>query len=112
MEEQVRLDVPVLGFEDLRRRVEPCELFLDRARGGEVGLRDDERVGDSRLLDRLRQAQPVHGVDGGDDRLQLVVMPHDGLGEERVDDRCRIGEPGRLDDDAFERREFRPARAG
>ena len=84
----------------------------DRRRLGEIALRHDERVGDRRLLQRLLVAQAVDGVDRRHDRLQLVVVPDDRLGEERVDDRA----PDRRDRSSRRRRggtaESRRARAG
>ena len=69
----------------------------------EIGLRHDERVGGGGLPQRLLAREAVLRVDGRDDALELVVVLDDRLGEQRVDDRRRVGEPGRLDDDASER---------
>ena len=78
----------------------------------QVGLRDDQPVGGGRLLDRLRLAQPVLRVHRRDHALEPEVVLDDRLGQQRVEDRRRVGEPGRLDDDAPERRDLARARAG
>ena len=45
-------------------------------------------------------------VGGGHDPVQHVVVADDRLGGERVHNRRRVGEPGRLDDDAAEVRDL------
>ena len=79
---------------------------------GEVGLRDDEPVGDRRLAHRLVVAEPVLRVHGRHHGLEPVVVLDERRREERVDDRRRVREPGRLDDDATEGRDLARVAAG
>src|SRR5437660_575553 len=58
------------------------------------------------LLARLRRAQPVHRVDGGDHPLEPEVVLHHRLRDERVEDRGRVGHAGGLDDHAPELRDL------
>ncbi len=46
----------------------------------------------------------MDAVDRDNHALELVVIPHDRVGEQSHHDRRRVGHPGRLDDDATERR--------
>ena len=103
-EQPRRLDVAEGRFDHFRGRVQPLEAAYHRSRLGEVALRHDERVGDRRLLQRLAAAQAVDGVDRRHHGLERVVMADDRLGEERVDDRRRVGQTGGLDHHAAKRR--------
>ena len=102
-EEDVGLDLAEARFEHARGRVEPREALPQRRCRAEIRLRHDEGVGGGGLPQRLLAREPVLRIDGGDDALELVVVLDDGLGEKRVRDRRRVGEPGRLDDDTCER---------
>ena len=53
---------------------------------------------DSGLRVELRLA--VHRVDERDDVVQPIDPPQHFVRDDRLQDRHRIGEPGRLDDDA------------
>ena len=76
----------------------------------DIGLGDQEPVGDRRLLDRLGMRiellQTVYPVDGGDDTVDYVMPGYEFIGHQRVQDRRRIGEAGGLDDDAPEGWQF------
>ena len=79
-----------------QRRAERCE----------VGLADDERVGECGLPRRLREAveglRTGHRVDQGDDPGQMQAVVEHRVGAEGVEDRRRVGEAGGLDDDTAE----------
>ncbi len=112
--EQLGVDVAERGPEHGRRGVERGELSLERVerRGvGEIRLREDEHVGRCRLLHALRAAEPMLAVDGRHDAVELVVVRHERVGEERVHDRGRVGDPRRLDDDTPKGRDLACIRA-
>ena len=90
-----------------------CEPRLDRlprAGLGEVGLGQQQPVGDRGLLDRL--GLPVEGagavdrIDRRDDAVQHIARRDDRVGHQGVQDRRRIGEAGGLDHDAGEERDL------
>ncbi len=98
---------------DLGRRVEPPELARRRspASARSVFVTTSVSAAATCLTDS-GAAQPVDRVHGRDHALELEVVLDDRLGEQRVDDRRRVGEAGRLDDHAPERAGSRRARAG
>ncbi len=91
----------------LRPRVENTKTFdkgLPTARIGERHLGQDQPVGHRDLAHRFRigieRRQAMDGIDDGDNAVKVEMLgdgrvPHDGLHDGR-----RIGEAGRLDDDA------------
>jgi hypothetical protein len=105
-------DVAERRCDDRRDGIQPSELCDHGSRVGEVRLRDHERVRGRRLEHRLVVAESVLGIDGGDHALERVVVLHERLREQRVHDRRRVREPGRLDDDAPERRNLAGVAAG
>ena len=72
----------------------------------QVGLRHDEAVGGGACRsDSGSRSSWLHAVDASTvvtTDSSSVVMLNDGLRDERREDRRRIGEPGRLDDDPAE----------
>ncbi len=81
---------------------------FDGGRFGEVGLRDDEAVGEDHLLARLGGGFEVrlaaHGIDHGEHHVDMKFAAECAVGGEGLQDRPGIGEPGGFDHDAAERR--------
>ena len=75
----------------------------------EIGLGEDDAVGHRDLLHgllmRVEGRGAVHRIDDGDDAVKGVAQREIRMIEHRVQDRRRIGEARRLDDDALERRD-------
>ena len=73
----------------------------------EVGLAKQDAIGEADLLLRLVKGIELQrrmlSVDDGNDGVERVVCGDVVVDEERLRDRCRVGEPGGLDDDAVER---------
>ena len=74
--------------------------------GHEIGLVDQDHVGERDLVLRLRRvleavAQPFR-VRDRHDRIELGLVLHVLVDEERLRHRRGVGEPGRLDDDRVE----------
>ena len=110
-EEPLRLDVAEGDAERRRGRVERARAPA-RARRTSAGV-GQVRPSSRRACPRPRPAstdsgaaEPVHAVDRRDDRVERVVVRHDRVREQRVHDRRRVGDPGRLDHDAPERRDL------
>ena len=86
-------------------RVEACG--KGRSEGGEIGLRDDKRVGDRDLACGFSEAVERRGaldrVNQGYDPAQAQPLIEHRVGAESKKDRRRIGETARLDRDAAER---------
>ena len=55
-----------------------------------------------RLLKAVELGLGVHGIHDRDDRIERVIRRDVVVDEKRLRDRCRIGQPGGLDDDAVE----------
>ena len=108
VEEAPGLDLAERGLDDLGAGVERAQSRLEPVRLGHVHLGHNEHVGDRRLLQRLVLDEAVERVHGGHDPVQLEVVPDDRLGDQRVDDRRRVGQARSLDDDAAERRDLPP----
>ena len=73
---------------------------------GDIGLADDDGVGDRRLLHQFLVARQmvgaVHAVGKRDHRLQLVERGDVAVGEQDLDHRHRVGEAGHLDQHKIE----------
>ena len=111
-----RRKLPRRPVEDRRDRIESGERPREfgeargpRRFGDEVGLGDDEPVGERDLplgLGPGRKRRPaVDRVDQGDDATKLEPDGEPRIGEERVEDRRGLGEAGRLEHDPVERRQ-------
>jgi len=76
------------------------------AGGDEIGLVEDDDVGEGELLHGFvvgaEVLEDVFGVDDGDDGVEAEVGLHLVVGEERLRDGAGIGEAGGLDEDAVE----------
>ena len=94
------------GADDGGDGVELADRCLDGGRVGEVGLRHDEDVRCGDLPLGLLAAEPVLGVDGSDHRLEDVLVADERLRDERREDRRRVGDARRLDDDPREARDL------
>ncbi len=77
------------------------------AERGEIGLADDQGIGERHLSRRLGEAPDRVGagrsVDDRDDSGQMQGMVERRVGAQRVKDRRRIGEAGGFDDQPAER---------
>src|SRR5580704_1530262 len=105
----IKLDSASLGFMDERGRIHRADSTLYRQQlfpAHEIGLVEDNNVGEGDLLLRLGGAveltDEMLGVDHGHDRVELGVPAHVFVDEEGLRHRRRIGETGRLNDDAVE----------
>ena len=82
--------------------VEPGRQF--GAERGQIGLADDEGVGEGHLPRRLGKAvdvaRPRDRIDQGDDPSQMQAVVEHRIGAQGVEDRRRVGEAGGFDDDA------------
>ena len=89
------------------------ERVLALAPGEKVELGQHDPVGDRHLLHRfgmgVERRHAVDAVDDGDDAFEPAAREKLGLAHDGVQHRRGIGEAGRLDDDAVERLERRPA---
>ena len=95
---------------DRRARVYPHQAAAQSHKlfgADEVGFAKKDAIGEADLLLRLVKGiellRRMLGVDDGNDGVQRIVCGDLVLDEERLRDRCRVGEPGGLDDDAIER---------
>ncbi len=83
---------------------------LARGIAREIGLGDDEPVREDDLLSRFRRAlervDAVCCIDHGRDYLDVEFAAQRAIGGEGLQDRSRIGEPARLDQDALELRDL------
>ena len=90
-------------------RLQACAKGVDGGRRGQVGLRQQQSVGDGRLLHRFRVGlqgrHAVHAVDRGDHAVEAVDGDDQPVPHQRVQDGRRVGEPRGLDHDALERRD-------
>ena len=112
-EQVVGMDLALDDRQDGRMRVDPAQAVGEGCCGprlGDVALGHDEAVGDGGLLRRLGLAGElvgaVHCVHGRDDAVEPVVRLHHPVGEQREEDRGRLGKAGRLDRDAAEARDL------
>ena len=83
-------------------RGEPCAQSLGRR--GEIGLAQQQRVGQRHLAARFRMAVErrlaVQRIDHGDDAIDGMVLDDVAVGHQRVQDRRRIGEARGFDQHA------------
>ncbi len=108
-EEEARTDRDVRRKIDRRAGIEGPQ--SDRQRGRiracDIGFGDDEPVGDcglaARFLVPVERPHAVHGIDGGDEAVECEGAGRVRIGHERVEDRRRLGQPGRLDDNLAKR---------
>ena len=105
IEEVPRFGVAWMESDDGGSRIEDLEPVNDDCRRlllGDVGLGQDDAVGDGGLLEGLRMIvelrRAVYGVHGGHDAVEPVAGDDDGVGHQRLDDGGGIGESCRLDD--------------
>ena len=105
----VKGDVGVVGAVDLRDRVDRVQAFLQRGefgRGDEVGLVEDDDVGEGDLLHGLRRVveveEDVLGVDERHDGVEGELLLHLRVAEEGLGDGGGVGEAGGLDEDGVE----------
>ena len=74
----------------------------------EIGLGQHQPVGDRHLFDRFRlplqRVGAVHRIDRGDHAGKREALGERIVAHHRMQDRCRVGKPARLDHHAVERR--------
>ena len=74
------------------------------AERSEIGLGDDQRVGECGLPcsfgEAIERLGTLHGVDQGDHSGEAQAVIEHRIGAEREQDRRRVGKTGRLDDNA------------
>lgn len=105
-EEEVRRQPAVDRFFHRRVRCEESDAIAERSSApkGEVDLREDHAIGELYLRPRfgfVEEELPAFGVDHGDDSPERHRRREAGVSGEPVDDRRRIRDAGRLDDDRF-----------
>ena len=106
-----RVDGPVHRGQLGRRGIEGVQALGKAVRGriAEIGLGHDDAVGDRRLLDRFGVGVERSGaggrIDRRDHRLEAKQVGDRRVGHQGVQDRRRVGQSGRFDDDALERRD-------
>mmetsp|Transcript_10819 Transcript_10819/g.23317 ORF Transcript_10819/g.23317 Transcript_10819/m.23317 type:complete len:334 (+) Transcript_10819:3-1004(+) len=116
----IQVNLRILGAEDGRQAVDAPDLLSQLLelclRSNEVGLVDDDAVGEGHLLHGFvlhtfglllsEVLQGVLGVDHGDDPIQQHLRLDHVIGEERLRHRSRVRQPGGLDDHAVQLRAF------
>ena len=103
------IDIAVDRFVDFRAGIERAQPGRQRRAGafaGNVGLGDDEPVGEDRLLARFRRPakrfRSGDGVHHRHNRFDVKNAAQRAVCGESLQDRARIGEPTGLDHDASE----------
>ena len=98
-----------VGEQDLDARVQRAQTPAQRiglGRRRDIGLGQDEAVGGddlpARLLMLVERRHAVDRIDERDDAVQPEAHGEIGVVDQHVEDRCGVGEPGRLDDDTAE----------
>ncbi len=108
-----RIEFAVHRLENLRARIERPQLRGERLGGafaGDIGLGDDQPVGEDRLPARLRRpgkrVAAGFRIDHRHHRLDMEHLAECAVGGEGLQDRRGIGEPRGLDHDALEGGDF------
>ena len=109
IEERRGIDPSVAHPDHRRSGVERGEPRAQRRLSGivdEIGLGEQQPVGDRHLFDRLamrvERRHPRRGIDRREHRVEPVQRFEPRIGDQRVQDRRGVGEPGRLDHHAVE----------
>src|SRR5207302_11188636 len=112
------VDLAVCRYRE-RRRAQRAQAFgqLSGSCGiGEIGLCDDDAVGERDLMARLGGMVEIAGtarrIDDRDEPLEVIDITERAVAGDRLQHRSGIGEAARFDDDALETRHPAPAALG
>ena len=114
-DETLRIDFAVDRLQDLRSGIEGAQSRGQRGQptvAGNIGLRDDEAVGEYRLLARLgrpfKRVTAGNGVDDCYDSFDVKRAAEGAIGRECLENWAGIGQSTGLDGDPAEVRRLAP----